>query len=71
MIVVLVIVHDLNNLGWSSKKVSTEIYDMDVEVYERVYDVIGIPRYYPEELFDKNALPKEIKEYRIGFFSGS
>lgn len=69
VLVVLVIVHDLDNLVWSGKKVSTEVYDMDIEVYERVYDVIGLPRYYPEELFDKKALPKDIKEYRLGVFA--
>ncbi|MEM4244871.1 MAG: hypothetical protein QXR60_01535 [Candidatus Nanoarchaeia archaeon] len=66
VLVVLIVIHDLDRLVWSGRKVATEVYDMDIEVYERVYDVIGLPRYYPEELFDKKAIPEGVKLVRVG-----
>lgn len=57
--IVLVIVYDLNNLNWGSEQVN-------IEVYERVYDVMGMLRYYPEELLNRINIPDDIKEYRIG-----
>ncbi len=59
IIAVLVIIYDLNNLTWGSEQMGTEIY-------ERVYDVIKLPRYYPEEILNRINIPKGIKEYRIG-----
>ena len=59
ILIVLVIIYDLNNLKWGSEQIN-------IEVYERVYDVIGLKRYYPEELLNKVTIPKEIKEYRVG-----
>lgn len=59
LLVVLTIVYDLNDLNWGSEQIN-------VEVYERVYDVMGMPRYYPEELLDKMTVPEDIKEYRVG-----
>ncbi len=62
--VILIIIYDLNNLVWGSAKIN-------IEVYERIYDVIGMPRYYPQEMIKKIKIPQTIKEYRIGILVGA
>ncbi|MBU3897045.1 MAG: DUF4239 domain-containing protein [Nanoarchaeota archaeon] len=56
---ILMLIYDLSNLDWGIEQVN-------IEVYERVYDVIGLMRYYPEELLSKVSVPKKIKSYRVG-----
>ncbi|MFC2143610.1 hypothetical protein ACFLQN_04395 [Candidatus Aenigmatarchaeota archaeon] len=60
--IVLTIIYDLNNLNWGSEQ-------LNLDNYERVYDVIEIPRYYPEEMLNKVKLPSKMKEYRVGYIT--
>ncbi len=59
---VITIIYDLNNLTWGTER-------MDVEIYEKVYDEMGMARYYPEECLDEVKIPKEIDEYRVGYLN--
>lgn len=59
---ILIIIYDLNNLVWGSAQIN-------VEVYERIYDVIGIPRYYPEEMLEKVKIPITVSKYRVGILT--
>lgn len=64
ILTVITIIYDLNNLTWGTER-------MDIEVYERIYDVMGMPRYYPEESLGKLTIPKGLDEYRIGILEDS
>jgi hypothetical protein len=64
--IILYIVHDLNNPRWGGERPGIKVYDINVEVYERVYDVMNIPRYYPEELLQFVRLPACVRAYRVG-----
>ncbi len=59
VLTVLIILYDLNNLTWGEERI-------DIEGFEKVYDVIGKPRYYPEEVLGEVDIPEEIDEYRVG-----
>lgn len=59
ILVVLTIIYDLNNLAWGSEQA-------DIEIYERVYDIMGLSRYYPKEWLERINVPEHVKEYRVG-----
>lgn len=54
---VLLVVKDLENLQWGSEV-------LWVESYERVFDVIEMPRYYPEYIVKEGFKLPEDKDYR-------
>lgn len=59
ILAVITILYDLNNLTWGEERI-------DIEIFERVYDIIDKPRYYPEEVLNEVTMPSGIKEYRVG-----
>jgi len=64
--IILYIVHDLNNPRWGGERPGIKVYDINVEVYERIYDVMNIPRYYPAELLSFVKMPAFVRTYRVG-----
>ncbi|HRZ86310.1 MAG TPA: DUF4239 domain-containing protein [bacterium] len=66
---ILFIIYDLNNPRWCGEQGILKVYDVNIEVYERVFDVMQISRYYPEEFLASLSLPAGIGTYRVGLFS--
>ena len=57
ILTILLVIKDLESLRWGSEVIW-------VDIYERVFDVIGMPRYYSEDMMKSGIKIPKNKDYR-------